>query len=83
MPSGGGDRLATSVDCLNWRDASIITTFLTLDSFHFIGTLPSLTDWLNREVTEGAILAEVALSILADISSGPLDFEIFKEASIS
>ena len=30
MPSGGGDRLATSVDCLNWRDAGIITTFLIL-----------------------------------------------------
>ena len=30
VPSGGGGRLATSVDCPNWRDVSIITTFLIL-----------------------------------------------------
>ena len=34
------------------------------------GTLPSLRDKLNREATEGAMLAAVALSILDNISSG-------------
>ena len=55
----------------------------TRDSFHFSGTLPNLRDRLKREVTEGAMLAAVAFSILADTSSGPLDFDTSKEASIS
>jgi hypothetical protein len=45
----------------------------TWDSFHSSGTRPVLSDWLNREVTDGAMLVAVFFSINAEILSGPVE----------
>ena len=42
------------------------------DVFHSFGTSPSCMDLLNRIITPLAMVVAVALSIVAEISSGPL-----------
>ena len=44
------------------------------DTFQSIGSSPVMIEMLSGFVTAGVILAAVALSILAEILSGPLDF---------
>ncbi len=44
----------------------------TLDIFHAAGNWPVVIERLNSLQSEGAILVAVALSILADMPSGPL-----------
>ena len=45
----------------------------TLASFHESGKQPEVSDKLNRRARLGAIDEAVAFSILASISSGPVD----------
>ena len=49
---------------------------VTRVSFHSYGNLPDLIDMLKSFVTTGVMLPTVALSILADIQSGPFEFVI-------
>ncbi len=44
--------------------------------FHADGKTPDIIDWLNRVVRAGTMLDAVAFSILVDLPSGPLDFEV-------
>ena len=48
-------------------------TGTTLASFQASGKRPVVSDWLNRRVRLGAMEVAVPLSILAEISSGPVD----------
>ena len=43
-----------------------------IDLFHSVGTCPSLIDRLKSLVTDRAMLVAVCLSIIADMSSGPV-----------
>ena len=45
-----------------------------LEDFHEIGKRPELIERLKSLVTDGAILGATIFSILAGISSGPVDF---------
>ena len=47
---------------------------VTSSSFQSVGSSPVLIEMLNSFVTAGVMLVVVALSILAEIWSGPLDF---------
>ena len=49
---------------------------VTRASIHSFGNLPDLINMLKSFVTAGVMLPTVALSILADIPSGPLDIVI-------
>ena len=49
------------------------------DSFHSSGSSPSEIDMLNILVTASVILRAVCLSIMAEISSSPLDFVVSSE----
>ena len=44
----------------------------TLDCFQRVGKQPNFSVWLNNRVTDGAIEEAVALSMQAEILSGPL-----------
>jgi len=44
--------------------------------FHMVGKQADAIDRLNSLVTDGAILEATALSILAEIPSGPLDLAV-------
>ena len=44
----------------------------TLDCFQRVGKQPNFSDWLNNRVTDVAIEEAVALSMRAEILSGPL-----------
>jgi hypothetical protein len=48
--------------------------------FRALGTLSSFKDKLKSIVTAGAILYTVYLSILAEMSSGPFDFVVSRDA---
>ena len=45
------------------------------DTFQALGILPSFIDKLNNLQIDRAMLSAVNFSILAEMSSGPLDFE--------
>ena len=53
----------------------------TEEVFHSFGTSPSLIDLLNSIVSPLAILVAVALSMVAEISSGPLALVVSSESS--
>ena len=53
----------------------------TWDSFHSIGTQPFLSDWLKREVMDGAMLLAVIFNNSAEISSGPVALLESREAN--
>ncbi len=49
---------------------------MTLAHFYSRGTRPVDNEKLKRRATEGAALCAVCFSILAEIPSGPLDFDV-------
>ena len=56
---------------------------LTAETFHSFGRAPCLIDLLKRRVTPGAIEWTVALSMVADIPSGPLALVVSSESNSS
>ena len=53
------------------------------DVFHSVGTLPSFIDILNRIVTPLTIEGAVALSMIAEIPSGPFALVVSSESNKS
>jgi len=55
----------------------------TVEVFQAVGTLPALIDILKSFVRMGPILEAVCLSIMPDMLSGPLAFDVLRLDNIS